>query len=146
MPIRIQINNLEAIRASHKEAFDLVQAVVREVRIDAFRMLLTGPYTTGHLAMGLETDIQVVPNGVRGKVGINGHRFPYAKAVEAGANPHIIRPNPPRKYLRFYWRKVGRTVYFRSVNHPGQDGKGYLRIPLAKAAVRHRMRVIMHEV
>jgi hypothetical protein len=143
MPIRVQINHFEAERVSHREAMKLVQEVVREVRTGAFRILLTGPYTTEKLAFGLETEIQVLPGAVRGKVGINGHRFPYAAAVEGGAAPHIIRPHPPRRYMKFYWRKVGDVVFFEKVHHPGQRGKGYLRIPLEKAALRHGMRLII---
>ncbi len=146
MTIRIQINNYEAYREVHADAFKLVQDVVREVRTAAFRILLEGPYTHGHLAMGLRTKIEIVPNGVRGKVYIDGAIYPYAKAVEGGADPHIIRPHLPRRYLRFYWRKVGHVVYLKSVNHPGQKGKAYLRGPLARVAVRHGMRVIIYHV
>jgi hypothetical protein len=40
---------------------------------------------------------------------------------------------------------VGRTVWFRRVNHPGQKGKGYLRRPLALAAARHNMKVVIYD-
>lgn len=146
MPVRVQINDHEVYVQSHRIAFDLVQKVVREVRDGAFRILIVGPYTHGHLAMGLRTKIEVVPNGVLATVGINSFEYPYALAVEEGAVPHLIFPHPPRTRLRFYWRKVGRVVYPELVHHPGQKGKAYIRKPLAAAAARHGLRIILFRV
>jgi len=43
---------------------------------------------------------------------------PLGKWILEGTRPHVIRAkNAP--ILRFYWHKVGRVVYFKSVNHPG---------------------------
>ena len=146
MAIRVQINNAEAYRESHEAAFKLVQDVVREVRTAAFRILIVGPYTEGRLALGLKTEVRIVPNGVRGRVYIDGNIYPYAKAVEGGADPDVIRPRAPRTRLKFFWRKVGHVVYLRKVNHPGQKGKAYLRGPLIRVGTKHGMIVITHEV
>jgi len=39
-----------------------------------------------------------------------------------GTKPHVIRAKRA-KYLRFYWPKVGKVVYFTAVNHPGYRPK-----------------------
>jgi hypothetical protein len=43
---------------------------------------------------------------------------PLGTFIQKGTKAHVIRArNAPM--LRFYWPKVGRVVYFKSVNHPG---------------------------
>lgn len=43
---------------------------------------------------------------------------PQATFREEGTRPHTIRArNAP--VLRFFWPKVGRVVFFKQVNHPG---------------------------
>jgi hypothetical protein len=145
MAVRVRINRFEVYRESMADARKLVDDVLDEVKRAAFTILITGPYTTGELAMGLETEVQVEGKKITGRVGISGRRHPHAGAVEGGARPHIITPRT-KQWLKFYWRKVGKTVYFRSVHHPGQEGKAYLRGPLVRAALRHGMRVITHDV
>ena len=135
---QIRVQSIEAGRR-------LITQVVREVHGGAERILATGPYTHGRLIRGLEDRIQYGPYEVVGRVGISGRKYPYAASVEGGAKRHHIFPHPPRRYLKFYWRKVGRTVWFRRVNHPGQKGKGYLRRPLALAAARHNMKVVIYD-
>lgn len=42
----------------------------------------------------------------------------YAPSIDGGARPHVIVPrNKPR--LRFFWKKIGRWVSAKKVNHPG---------------------------
>lgn len=53
-------------------------------------------------------------------------RVPYAAAVHEGARPHVIRPRRAA-VLSFYWPKVGRQVFFRRVNHPGNAAQPFLR-------------------
>lgn len=49
----------------------------------------------------------------------------HAAPVHNGARPHVIRArNAP--VLAFYWPKVGRDVFFRSVNHPGNRAQPFL--------------------
>jgi len=49
-----------------------------------------------------------------------------ALAVHEGTSAHIIRPRPPRRSLKFYWPKVGMTVFPRLVHHPGARPNQYL--------------------
>jgi len=143
MSIRVRINNLEANRHSVAAARELVDDVLRDARAIATNILSVGPYTSESLLTGLESEVVVEGNRISGKFGISGRRFIYAAAVERGAAPHIIRPRPPRKKLRFYWRRVGRVVYPSLVHHPGQEGKRYLRSALLIAGTRHGMRVVV---
>jgi len=50
---------------------------------------------------------------------------PYAAAVHEGARPHIIRARRA-PVLSFFWPKVGRQVFFKSVNHPGNRPNPFL--------------------
>lgn len=126
----------------------LITTVCREVKEGADAILSFGPYTRGNLRRGLETRISYGPEMVTGQVGISGRRFVYAAAVEKGARRHKIQeyPKPYGKWLVFYWRKAGGIVYFKQVNHPGQIGKAYLRIPLLVVAPAHHMKVFIYDI
>ena len=54
-----------------------------------------------------------------------------------GAKRHRISQRPGGPMLRFFWEKVGRVVYFRSVRHPGTKGSQFLTKPLLKAGLRN---------
>lgn len=144
MATTFRINRANAYRVSHQAAKNLVQEVNMEVIEGAYIILSAGKYTKGNLRRGLKSRIIELPQSVRGRVGISSLLYSYAAAVEAGAQRHFITPRPPKTILKFFWRKVGRVVYFDYVDHPGQSGKGYLRIPLARAAARHNMVLVTY--
>lgn len=50
----------------------------------------------------------------------------YSAPVHEGARPHVIRARNAAA-LSFFWPKVGRQVFFKSVNHPGNAGQPFLR-------------------
>jgi len=150
---------------SQQVALRLVREVTREVKTGAFRILMTGPYTTGQLALALQDHVTPTTNGARGEVGINGALHPHAASVEGGAKIHWIFPRGAQgvvrfgerraPMLRFFWRKAGKVVFLPHVpgspskigrSHPGQPGKEYLRRPLVLSAARHGMRVVLFEV
>jgi hypothetical protein len=62
----------------------------------------------------------------------------HAKWLEHGTRAHVIRARRAR-YLRFFWRKLGRVVYFKSVRHPGT--RPYRFLYLATHAVGDRVRL-----
>jgi len=161
----IIIHRAVAHAVSQQAALRLVREVTHEVKTGAFRILMTGPYTTGRLALGLEDHVTPTADGARGEVGINGALHPYAASVEGGAKVHWIFPKGARgtirfgaheaPMLRFFWRKAGEVVFLPHIpgspstvgrSHPGQPGKSYLRKPLVIAAARHGMRVVLFEV
>lgn len=142
---RVRINRFAANTVTIEAGRRLLTRVVDDIKDGARIILLHGPYTTGNLVLGLESQIRYGPFEANATVGIPGRRFPYAASVEGGARRHLIRPTGDKKWLRFYWRRVGHVVYRKQVNHPGQSGKGYLRIPLVAVATRYGFRVITYD-
>jgi hypothetical protein len=142
---RIVIHHMAAHRESDQAAYRFVRSVLHEIRFQARLTLFHGPYTTGRLAQSIEIKGPYIEPGrrVHGSVGSD---LSYAAVVEKGARPHLIFPIPPRKYMKFYWRRVGRVVYPDKVRHPGMRGKGYLRNAAQVAARRHRMLLIIYDV
>lgn len=136
----IRVQSLEAGRR-------LITQVVKEVKEGAQAILAFGPYTSGKLIRGLETQIRYGPYMVTGRIGISGRRFPYAASVEGGARRHLIRPKnrTPQARLVFFWRKVGHVVFLSYVHHPGQTGKAYLRIPILVVGPKYHMRVFTYD-
>lgn len=51
---------------------------------------------------------------------------PYAKWLIEGSRPHTIAAKNADA-LHFYWPKVGKWVFFKSVRHPGYVGDDYIR-------------------
>jgi hypothetical protein len=112
------------------------------MKIKAVEILSTGPYVTGrHLIPALDLDVRVEVEQVVGRLSCH---HPAAMAVEGGARSHYITPNPPRNMLKFYWRKIGRTVRLPYVYHPGQKGKHFLTKPLVEVAPRFNMLVFVY--
>lgn len=137
-----------ALRAtSRAEALRLVDNLLTDVQLAAKVIVSTGPYTTGHLADSIDKDgPRFTGNIVTGSVGSD---LEYADTVHNGSPIHEIFPKGARgvwrfgsqkaPQLKFYWRRVGRVVYFphipASINtygssHPGYKGKKYLSTPL----------------
>lgn len=137
---RIEINWPVVHRITLGEAYKIVARVTREVEAEAKVRTLIGPYTTGFLSASIRRQITVRRGGkeVSGRV---GSPLWYAQSVHDGARPHKIRPLMSGYPLKFFWRKVGRTVWFMSVSHPGQPGQFYLAGPLVSAAARHGLKV-----
>lgn len=143
----VRVNQFQCRVQSLEAGRRLITTVVREIREGATAILAFGPYTHGNLVRGLESRIQFGPYHVVGRVGISGRRYRYAASVEGGAKAHYIPLTPKEKgrWLKFYWRKVGRVVYRKQVHHPGQTGKAYLRIPLLVVAPHHNMIVFTYD-
>ncbi len=160
---RTVIYRLQLEAASRRIAVTKANDVLNDIEREAKFLTATGRYTKGKLSASIY-NTGAIPRGQR-VVGSVGSRLNYAKSVESGAKRHDIFPKrAPHIYrfgrerrptLKFYWAKAGRTVYPNQipmspgtigVSHPGQRGKGFLRIPLLDAAVRHRMRVIIYDV
>lgn len=148
--VRIRIYHTRARRESNEAAEKFVREVLRKIAFQAKLHVAFGPYTTGNLARSIKADPPRIDFGrVSGSVGSN---LNYASAVEGGAglwgpraSKYVIRPRNKR-YLRFYWRKVGKMVTLPSVRHPGQRPKHYLLQAAQSVARRHRMLLITHEL
>lgn len=59
----------------------------------------------------------------------------YAAPVAFGARPHVITARRASA-LRFYWPKAGKVVYFRQVNHPGNQPNPWWKRSLEHAPAR----------
>lgn len=71
------------------------------------------PVSTGRLRNS------IVVNKV-GNEWVVGTNLEYAEYVELGVKPHTIKPLN-KKALSFIWN--GQRVFFKSVEHPGFDGR-----------------------
>lgn len=50
---------------------------------------------------------------------------PLGRWITEGTRPHIIRAKK-KNFLRFFWPRMGKIVFFHSVNHPGTRANPYL--------------------
>lgn len=80
------------------------------------------PKNTGDYAARIRARQLTVANGVGFEV---LSPSPLGKWIQMGTRPHVIRARNAR-YLRFYWPKVGRVVYFKQVNHPGTKANPFM--------------------
>jgi hypothetical protein len=129
------------------EAVRLVTELMEEVTLAAKVIAAAGMYATGDLADSIDMDGPRIEGGL--VVGSVGSDLPYAQVVHDGAGRHHIFPKSAkgvwrfgertRPQLKFYWRRLGRVVYFPHIpasyntlgySHPGLKGKQYLARPL----------------
>lgn len=65
-----------------------------------------------------------------------GARHRRALLEHDGAEDHDIDQRPGGPLLTFFWKKVGRIVYFSHVDHPGTKGSQFLTKPLLKYGLK----------
>jgi hypothetical protein len=72
----------------------------------------------------------------------DGTKQPYTllHILEYGSAPHEIRPVNAR-FLRFFWPRVGKTVYAQLVEHPGTRPYSMLTIAGVEAAIQLKQAV-----
>lgn len=94
----------------------------------------TAPKRTGELAASHEVDL--AHHGPKRDLEGRVVAVPeHAIFIIKGTDPHVIRArNAPR--LVFFWKKVGRVVSFKSVNHPGTRPNNYLARSLDRVVRR----------
>jgi len=139
---RIIIHHVLARNESMEDTMRLIRKAVREMQFIARLAVSHGPYTTGRLAQSIRSKGPFIEGFlIRAQV---GSELSYARIVNNGARPHLIFPIPPRRYMKFYWRKVGRVVHLEKVRHPGQRGKGYLEEAARTIGRRYNLRVVIH--
>jgi hypothetical protein len=85
---------------------------------------------TGAMAVGMEHKRLTLAQGIAFDAGSSK---PYALFVDQGTKPHVITPKKPGGMLVFHWAKVGKTVFLRSVNHPGNRAYKFIQHGLEKA-------------
>lgn len=144
---RVVMYRLELKATGLDEGLRLVTNLLNDVALAAKVIASSGSYATGQLADSIDIDGPRVEGGLI--VGSVGSDLPYANVVHDGAARHNIFPKAApglwrfgdrgRPQLKFYWRKLGRVVYFPHIpaspntmgfSHPGFKGKKYLSTPL----------------
>jgi hypothetical protein len=125
--VHIDEGRLNAVVMGRLEVFH--KAFMREVETTAKSI---APERTSALKNSIRAggSRRVGPWKLEGEVTV-GVR--YAAAVHEGARPHKIRAKHAPA-LRFFWPKVGRVVFFKSVNHPGNRPNPFLRNAVHRVA------------
>jgi len=76
--------------------------------------------------------VRLARGGRWGVAAIVGSNDPIALWHHEGTVPHRIVP-VRKKWLRFYWKRVGAVVYLKGVNHPGTKPNRFLTNALPAA-------------
>lgn len=84
---------------------------------------------TGQLAESIITEIDIISNPMIGSV-FPLPQTPKAFALEKGGEKSYIITPSKATMLKFYWDKMGKTMFLRSVNHPPSKEFAYLRLAL----------------
>jgi hypothetical protein len=92
------------------------RSTARLARQVVFAQRTLAPKNTGDMARRINWVKQSGPKGIQFE-----SRSPARQSMwmEHGTRPHLIRPKKAGGFLVFYWPKVGRTVFLRTVHHPG---------------------------
>jgi hypothetical protein len=155
----VRLSKVALRSVSGRLTADLIDRVLDEILFEAYVIARAGPYATGRLAQSLKkTGPRRIGFRVEGSVGTD---LPYANAVHDGAKVHAIFPkgavgiyrfgSRQRPQLKFFWKRVGKTVFFPHIpgapsrlgrSHPGiAKGKHFLTDPLREVARRYNLRV-----
>ena len=106
-----------------------VAPILRKVHNSLTRQIETSakhrvPVLTGHLGRSIRQLPQVWAGALHVIGGVTAWAH-YAVYVHEGTRPHVIRPRNPGGVLHFTMN--GRSVFARSVNHPGTAARPFLR-------------------
>lgn len=114
------------LRRSHRS---LTRRIANQARVDV-------PVKTGNLGRSIREDDQLMvgPFVVTGGVSAGGLEADYALYVHEGTRPHMIFPRRPGGTLAF--EVDGRTVFARSVHHPGTRARPFLRNAATRVAAQ----------
>jgi hypothetical protein len=111
----------------HSPGGEVGRDIQRRGRLVVQRARSLVPVKTG----ALRNSISMQTGSVGGEVSVSiSASARHAMWVHEGTAPHSIHGNP---LLVFYWPRVGRTVFFRHVNHPGTKAVPFLRDALDAA-------------
>lgn len=122
---RITVDRAAANAVARAHATRIVTDVTRAT---LNRATIGTPVDSGHLRSKNMMRVDQQPTRVVGEV-YNGTR--YAATVHDGAKPHTIRARR-KKMLRF--KVGGKTVYAKSVRHPGTRSRPWLYRALVDVA------------
>ena len=102
---------------------DILQRRMRQIiRLVAADARVNAPVDTGRLAQAIKEDPITSDGPFRVTGGVTSHA-PYSAFVHQGTKPHVIRP---RNASALKFQMDGRTVFAKSVNHPGTRPRPFL--------------------
>lgn len=131
--VRVDIDETKLSAEFQKAGRKFVGKVARDIRDEAKRIV---PVRTGRLRESIRASRVKVSGPFRVEAHVSANRR-YARFVHEGTRPHIILARRARA-LRFYWPRVGKVVFFKSVNHPGNDANPFLDIAATRVAGTYR--------
>lgn len=139
---RLELNQAAVRKAADDPARKLVRITTSAVSRQARSNAPGGPYSTGRLKASINWEMtkDVPGDEVSAQC---GSPLIYANSVHQGQPARRIVP-VRAKLLRFYWRRVGRVVHRRSVNHPGTQAQPYLTDALKQIAPRYGFKVVIY--
>lgn len=120
---------------ARSETRGLTAAINRRARRNA----PGGPYSTGRLKSSINWSVRTVGTSV---IGRSGSELIYAYSVHEGQPARVITPKRAAM-LGFYWRRVGKSVLLRKVNHPGTAPQPYLVQALLTESPKFGFKVIV---
>jgi hypothetical protein len=120
----------EDVRGALREAIpNLVRQLADRVR----EKLAPGNLfkTTTHILPAVTAKMIENTSEIYGTVYIDSNKFPdvVAATLESGSVAHIIEAKNAAA-LFFFWEKLGQNVMFKSVHHPGFEGRSYMQSSL----------------
>lgn len=127
MRVNINCNDIKKLEVKipkyNKDVIDRVGNSVRESTFNIEKgaksnLSNNGSVKTGHLRRSIAAKVRGSVN-VEGEVSTN---VKYAKGVEEGTRPHIIRAKNAKA---LYWKGANHPV--KQVNHPGSKAKPFLK-------------------
>jgi hypothetical protein len=128
------------VRAVFKRLSKTAQKEMQDNTVDAIHEIRTltvrdTPVDTGRLRSSYRADIRMDKLG--GTVASN---VEYARPVEFGSKPHIIRPKTA-KVLRWSTGKGRPAAYARFVRHPGTAAQPHLKPAFLKVAPEYLRKI-----
>ena len=115
--VRLRLDRGKADKIARDEAYRLTLNCTRRT---FNRANVLTPVDTGNLRAHNQMTVGRSP---RGAVGWVFNDAAYAEAVHNGSPPHTIRP---RKGKALKFQMDGRTVFAKSVRHPGNRGRPWI--------------------
>jgi hypothetical protein len=118
----------EAVRSNLRR---MLPVVTRQVQERVWENELGLFKSAEHLMPATKARMVENVQGIVGQVYVDPALFPPAAAasLESGSRPHEIAARSAGS-LYFFWPRVGKYVFFQSVQHPGFEGRSYMQSAL----------------
>ncbi len=123
MPIKAEIRGERALLDFvSRLPRQLSKEVTSEAAKEGFQMLAKATESKHRETGAMRRSIFNRRSGTDGRqIGFDPNIAPHAVYVLRGTRPHVIVPRN-KSILKFYWERIGETVFRQSVNHPGYEG------------------------